>query len=302
MAARFILSLDCEGKWGVADHLTHAHARDLSDAKLLEAYRSILHLLDEFQIPATFAFVGAFSQSAAGFRELRPALEAFRHFAPAYIGGALHDIDQRSGDGWHGDRLIQLVTGSRIEHEIALQGVTHVPWSNFAPESAEVEMALFRSLQGPIRQSRTFVFPRNLVAHTHVLERHGFDGFRKARSPRVRAVSLLSEFNLLEAPEFPDPSPGIMPIPAGFFLNWRHGLRQIVPQAVSRMRMRNLLRAASATRGVVHYWLHPENIATAPATLDLLRFLAAEVARARDDGHCDVVTQRDYCRWARMLA
>jgi hypothetical protein len=53
--------------------------------------------------------------------------------------------------------------------------------------------------------------------------------------------------------------------------------------------------------GVVHYWLHPENIASAPATLGLLRMLLREVADAREAGRCEVMTQLDYCGWAKSL-
>ena len=76
LTARFILSLDCEGKWGVADHLTPANHAQLTDAKLREAYRSILDLLDRYAIPATFAYVGCFSLSAVELAQRRAAQDA----------------------------------------------------------------------------------------------------------------------------------------------------------------------------------------------------------------------------------
>lgn len=63
MTARFILSLDCEGKWGGADHLTPADHAGLSDQRLRQAYSDNLALLDEFDLPATSAFFGCFSLS-----------------------------------------------------------------------------------------------------------------------------------------------------------------------------------------------------------------------------------------------
>ena len=62
MPATFILSLDCEGKWGVADHLDAQTHRSLADARLRAAYRDILAALDRYDIAATFAFVGLFAQ------------------------------------------------------------------------------------------------------------------------------------------------------------------------------------------------------------------------------------------------
>jgi peptidoglycan/xylan/chitin deacetylase (PgdA/CDA1 family) len=301
VAAKFILSFDCEGKWGVADVLTAEHGRDLASDRLRGAYRSILEILDEFEITATFAFVGAFAQSPGEFAQIRAAIEALGGPARSYLGPALRDINARAGDGWHGDDLVEQVAGSRAGHEIALHGVTHVPWTMLDEAGAEAEMALFRKLRGPVRESRTFVYPRNLVAHQEVLSRNGFAGYRAARPARSRALSLLSEFNLLERPQHPPPPGNIVEIPAGFFLNWRRGLRRLVPPSVTRARAKRLLNAAAADGAIVHYWLHPENVASAPATLELVRALSHEVARSRESGNCEVMTQLGYCRWAESL-
>lgn len=301
MAARFILSLDCEGKWGLADMLKPSHRCDLSEERLRSAYGSIIRLLDEFDLPATFAFAGAFSQSPQGFARIRPVIEALSRTASDYLSPALKDIDETNGDGWHGHRLVEAAASARVSHEIALHGVTHVPWTQMDSAFVEAEMRLFESLEGPVRDSRTFVYPRNLVAHEEMLARHGFAGFRMARSGRSRLGSLMSEFNLFEASEQPCRREDLVRIPAGYFLNWRSGLRRLVPAWVTRARARRLLDHAASGNGVVHYWLHPENIATAPATLELLRLLLSDVAAARDAGHCQVLTQLGYCRWIESL-
>lgn len=300
MAARFILSFDCEGKWGVADHLTARHRRDLTDQRLGGTYSSIVRLLDEFGIAATFAFVGAFSQSSRQFARVRAAIEGLRPLAPDFLGPALRDVDASGGEGWHGEHLVDLVGQAQENHEIALHGVTHVPWTELDEAAARAELAILQQLEGPIRDSRTFVYPRNLVAHPDLLATAGFMGFRTARR-HSRLASLMSEFNLFEAPELPQPPNGIVHIASGFFLNWRNGARRLVPPAVTRLRAAKLLSAAEASRGVVHYWLHPENIASAPSTLELLQMLLREVAIARDAGRCEVMTQLDYCRWAESL-
>jgi peptidoglycan/xylan/chitin deacetylase (PgdA/CDA1 family) len=281
--------------------LRPSHGRDLGEAKLRRAYSSILDLLDEYEVPATFAFAGAFSQSPEGFARIRPEIEALSQLAPGYLAPALRDIDRTTGDGWHGHRLVDAVAEARTAHEIALHGVTHVPWTQMDAAFAEAEMRLFEALEGPVRASRTFVYPRNLVAHEDVLGRHGFAGFRLARPGRSRLSSLVSEFNLFEEPESPLRSDALVHIPAGFFLNWRSGPRRLVPPWLTRARARRLLDRATATGGVVHYWLHPENVATAPSTLDLLRMLLSDVAAARDAGSCQVLTQLGYCRWIESL-
>lgn len=301
MPARFILSFDCEGKWGSADGLTAGHRRDLTDRKLRDAYRSILALLDQYQVPATFAFAGAFSKSRERFAELRPEIEALALRFPAYLAPALRDIDETGGDGWHGADLVEAVNAAPTAHEIALHGVTHIPWTQMDAAAVAAELQLFERLEGPVRHSRTFVYPRNLVAHQDQLAAQNFAGYREARHHGSRLVSLLSEFNLFERPEAPHPTASIIRIPAGFFLNWRSGLRTLVPPAITRFRAKLLLDRAAKSDAIVHYWLHPENIATAPATLDLLRALLAEVAAARSAGRCIVLTQLGYCDWIKSL-
>lgn len=302
MPATFMLTFDCEGRWGVADQLTARDRTILTDEGLRQAYASIVALLDEYRIEATFAFVGAFAQSAPDFARLLPALEAFGAFAPDYVGAALRDLKASGGAGWHGDQLVDLIAKARTEHEIALHGVTHVPWTQLDERGVDAEMALFQSLSGPVRSSCTFVYPRNFVAHADKLAQNGFAGFRLAPLPRSRPRSLLAEFNIFEAPGRPADAEGLVRIPAGFFLNWRSGPRRLVPPALTRLRARRLLDAAAATNGIVHYWLHPENIATAPSTLELLRTLVHDVAEAREAGHCQVMTQLGYCRSVNSLA
>ena len=119
MTARFILSLDCEGKWGVADHLTPADAAGLSDERLRQADGDIVALLDEYGLPATFAFVGCFSLSARALADLRPELKG------AYVAPAIAAAFAGSRQGWVGEWALETVQGARLTHEIGLHGYSH---------------------------------------------------------------------------------------------------------------------------------------------------------------------------------
>jgi len=297
MAARFILSLDCEGKWGVADHLGPDEHRSLSDARLRKAYADILALLDEFDVPATFAFVGLFSESPDALKKLRPDLAGLTARAPRYLGPAWADMDDGSREGWHGDWAVDAAGASRAGHELALHGVTHVPWGSIDRAFAAAEMEMLEALSSAIRNATTFIYPRNQVAHTDVLAEAGFEGFRLAPPPRSRLRSLLSELNVFSAPEAGSKAEGgPVRIPGGYFVNWQSGLRRVVPRSVSRARAKRMLAEAARDGRVVHYWTHPENIASAPDTLRLLRGIVAMAARARDAGRCEILTQQAYCR------
>jgi peptidoglycan/xylan/chitin deacetylase (PgdA/CDA1 family) len=304
MTGRFILSLDCEGKWGVADHLGPVEHRALGDASLREAYSSVVGLLDEFDIPATFSFVGLFGESPGSFRRLRPAIEQLAARAGDHLQPALDDLDHGSREGWHGDWAVEMAGAAKTHHEIALHGVTHFPWDRMDDAFVAQEMALYRELESPVGRSLTMVFPRNRLAHADLLPSIGIEGYRLARKRRSRLQSLAAEFNIFERgePDASAPDRRPVPIPAGYFVNWQNGLRRLVPKAVSKRRFANILADAETMEGVCHFWLHPENIASAPATLELLRGMIRQIARARDAGRCIVQTQIDYCRQRKPAA
>ena len=295
MGARFILSLDCEGKWGVADHLDRNVHTSLTDKNLRWAYDRIIALLDEYAVPATFAFVGCFAETKTALELRMDWLRSFEANAPNYIRPALRDMSEGSREGWHGDWAVDALGGARVDHEIALHGVTHVPWTQLDSSGAEEEMGFLRDMDLPVRHSQTFIFPRNEVAHRDALATSGIKGYRKAPPQRSRLASLASEFNVFSAPETDaQAEKELVAIPGGSFVNWRSGARKLVPVPLSVARARHMLNEAEKTGGVVHYWLHPENIASAPATLQLLREIVAEAARRRDAGRCVAMTQLDY--------
>ena len=282
MTGTAIISLDCEGRWGVADNLTPALAAGLTDARLRAAYRGITDLFAQTEISATFAFVELFtrpvSREAAGL--VRDLAEELPYLAAAAAGLAAGD------EGWVGDWALEMA--GEGGHEIAFHGATHVPWSDLTPDQARRELALTRA-----EHRQTMVFPRNVVAHVDVLAEFGCKAYRGHRSFSSRAHSLLSELDLgtpsQPMPDAADCSPA--ELPSGIFVNWRSGPRKLVPPAVTRRRARHLLADAARTGGAAHFWLHPENIATAPATFANLEGIVAEIVRFRDAGQIRVATQ-----------
>ena len=77
MTGQCIISFDCESKWGLMDSLNDTHDQIFSSQNINQAYIDILSILKHFDLPATFAFVGAsyirldsgfeFSEPSSGF-------------------------------------------------------------------------------------------------------------------------------------------------------------------------------------------------------------------------------------------
>lgn len=284
MPGQFILSLDCEGKWGVADLLNAAHHRTLSDQRLREAYEAIVRLLADLGVPATFAVTELFLRSRDELMALPQ--DEIRARLP-YAAPAFDDLTRGSGEGWSAPWLPDLIGGG---HERACHGVTHTPWTAMTREQARFELSLAPEAGG------TFIYPRNAVAHLDLLEEAGFAGYRLPPRKRSRAASLASEFNPFVRADASTPRAALQPIPGGHFINWLGGLRRAVPKAVTRLRARHVLRDAAKNGRVAHFWTHPENIAAAPATLGNLAAVLEEAAALRRQGLIEVVTQIDYCR------
>jgi hypothetical protein len=205
-------------------------------------------------------------------------------------------------DGWFLPGALDLVRASGL-HEVACHGFSHIP--------LEESMALTRhELASAVRIARrrgivlrTLVYPRNRVAFTELLPEYGFWGYRSRLEtlPGVlgRVAGLLRELNVGERAQtdarHPPATPPV-PIPSGYFLNWRLGLRAAVPSAITIARWSTILTDAVRRGGVAHVWLHPHNLVSAPSTFEVLFGVIDAVCRLRDRGQVQVLTQSAYCR------
>lgn len=290
MAGSVILSFDCEGKWGIADLLYLPYAKKLTDASIMWAYESIMNVLANHDLRATFAFVGLFLCSKPRQQEILAQLDTVQWPYLKAVASAL----EAGEEGWSAPRTIDVI---HAKHEVAFHGFTHTPWSALTSEQARWELDMM-----PKEQRATIIFPRNEVAHLDVLADAGCEGYRMDRKFASRLRSLISEFAVYSSSEQPGNHwDRPIAIPAGYFINWTSGLRKIVPHSVTRLRVRNILTHAAETGGVAHFWTHPENIAAAPGTLENLRIIAEEIDRLRQSGSLDVLDQQAWCRRQRDM-
>lgn len=302
----FIMSLDCEGKWGMADCLRPYHHRELTGAKLAEAYRQLLGVLAEYRIPATFAFVMAFTLSE---RELSgfPILDRFRQRQDPWLEPYWRCLDGGLSEGWHEPACFEMVRDAGV-HEIASHSFCHRPLGDASIDAggaaAELDLAASAArLKGV--ELQTLVFPRNEVGNLSAVRRAGYLGYRTCLNRQGgyvgRIAALLDEFAMNTEPQDAlAETDGLVAIPPGRFFNWRFGLRRMIPPVVTRKRFRNQLEQCAHDGGIVHLWLHPHNLVTGPGTAPVLAAVLSDVASLRDRGRIEVMTQQQYCE--RQLA
>ncbi len=297
MSGTFIISFDCEGNWGMADRLGAWSEKSFSTANLLQNYRDLLSLLDDFGFHATFAFVGAYTLSVEEFLERRTEYEQM--LSSPWCRPVAEALKLSRYEGWFNPEAPALVL--KAGHEIASHGFSHRSLGPDATrEVVRWELDALRRLELFRERPLTFVYPRNQVGFVDELQARGIVGYRDRRAHRFgRAQSLLAELNVMGSAEPHVRHSPVIPIPAGFFLNWRRGGRRMIPAAITIRRWRSLLTDAAKRNRVVHLWSHPHNYLTGDGMLSTFREILRVAGETRKEEGLVSRTQLDYVRYVR---
>ncbi|MQY52759.1 hypothetical protein [Rhodocyclus gracilis] len=298
MKATFTISLDCEGKWGVADNLT-GNNRKITDSKLREAYGYIFDVLSQNEIKASFAFTSMFS---VGERVINEYLEKFHELSErgfSWYEPICKMISNDDFDGWIG---LDFFERARKEgHEIAWHGFSHHPLGkNISRDVVEFEVVAGLAVAEIKKLNlKSIVFPRNAVGHLDLMSRNGFVCYRESAERRLGFMSnkylrVINEFNLSSKSERGGvivAENDISGLPAGDFLNWPSGPRSMVPDSVTIKRWKNMIEDAVRYGGHVHLWFHPHNLITAPRmkfTFSAIIQYAGKLAAMGDLSNCTI--------------
>jgi peptidoglycan/xylan/chitin deacetylase (PgdA/CDA1 family) len=300
MPGTFIISLDCEGKWGMADKIGPEHGF-ITHQNLLDAYRKLVSTFEFYRIKTTFAFVGAFTLTQSEVARYLPFIMETPYRGSDWNANFLAAKARGDMNGWFCPEALDIAGDQG--HEIASHGFSHVPFDDLKMP----ELALDRDLDAAVMLAKskgyainTFVYPRNLVGRTNLLTKHGIGAYRAMLPATHRFNSLIRELNVLDISQahgYLDED--LVVVPSGYFLNWRKGLRKRVPKSVTVRRWMSILKHAASNNGVAHLWFHPHNIISGPETMDVLSDILAAVVRMRDAGQIVVRTQEEYARQIR---
>lgn len=168
-----LFSLDCELAWGFADldpPIPRVETMRSDPTNVRSAYRTILGLFDEYDIPATFAFVGHLFLD-----------ECTADTHPINDLTTPSDPMSSIGDDplYYGSDLVKLVADATVDHEIGGHAFSHPVFDEIDSETASAELqALISAADEHGVTISSFVFPRNAVAHTEELVAHGIDTYR----------------------------------------------------------------------------------------------------------------------------
>lgn len=289
-----IISLDCEGRWGLSDMLG-PRERLITQESLEWAYRCLLDALDRHGLSATFAFVSLFAMPAdAQWERIKELRQSPAHHQ--WTEAAYEDFSHGSTSGWTFHEALQWVR-SREQHEVASHSYSHLPMRGAGDALAYELNGVSDWARGENLTISTYIYPRNQIESSDLL-RHPLIGFRdepplsRGLGPYLYYVSPLGRSS-------PDPAPqaGVVAIPGGDMLQWRCSWRRILPRAIAVSRWRSTLRHAAKTGGCAHLWLHPHNLITGHKQLDLLDIHLSDAAAFVRDGQLVNRTQREYSKY-----
>lgn len=309
-----VLSLDFELSWGRFDKMP---IDKLESDSLVErkTIRRLLALMDQYEIPATWATVGHLmldrcTRDSGGHAhpEIRPharyswmPFEWFR-FDPC--------TEASHAPAWYAPDIVEWIRSSKVRHEIGSHSFGHIYYgdSECTPEMAEADLeAAIETATRRGVELRSFVFPRNRVGHLDVLQKCGVKAYRGqdpmmrgwGKGPLLRAVHFWHQ--LWGLPPEPvcaeEVLPGLWNIPGNQFFMPKVGVRRLIPMVCQVRRVKAGINQAIERNELYHLWFHPFNLNHKPNVMfSGLERIFRYAKRLRAEGMLDILTMGDYAQ------
>jgi len=274
-----VLSLDLELSWGRFDH-TSTNVLDAEALKERTSIKRLLALLDQFDIPATWAMVGhlmldgcARDQDGTAHADITPHARYswfpydWYHHDPCTTAAA--------APGWYAPDILEWIREARARHEIGSHSFAHIcygdPECSPSVARADLKAAVEAAVQNGITL-KSFVFPRNQVGHLEILKSFGLSAYR-GRSIRMseptfhlwgsrvflRVLGFVDQLLALSPRQVraEEVLPGLWNIPGNHCYMPRDRMNRVIPMASRVFKGKRGINWAVRTGGLYHLWFHP---------------------------------------------
>ncbi len=301
----FIISLDCEGKWGLADVLNDTSNEYLSNKNLIYAYGRLLELFSQYSVKATFAFVGALTFSVAEYEASSDLFADRVYQGKDWLAPFKKQYAEGNVDGWLCPELLEMAMS--CDHEIATHGFSHLPFEERAVQLEDIdsELSAIKKWQEMKRvKVNTMVFPRNIRGFVSELSELGLVGFRNKTIVSNKKLPKLFYSIIRELAPWPKSQShshliqrtgqSMLSIPGGFFFNWRCGPGRFIPKIHTVSRWKKIIDHAMHHGQVVHLWTHPHNFIKGVGQFAVLESVLQYLDQKRNDGRIVNMTQEQY--------
>tara|TARA_B100000902_G_scaffold399839_1_gene472923 strand:- start:3378 stop:4265 length:888 start_codon:yes stop_codon:yes gene_type:complete len=286
-----IISFDCEGKWGMLDSHAEWH-KLLTNDNLIGIYNYILEVMEYYNLPATFAFVGALTETKENlFKRLNGTKMGDAH--SKWFRYAKQKIE-KNDEGWFVPKLLDLVKNNR-KHEIASHSYSHISFTNIQKKDAEIEFDLVGQWKKRNHLScSSFVFPRNQIRYADLLYSIGVNRYRGKPNNFSMPILGNSINNFIEEVLIYKKSEDRIikdnKIPGGVFINWPYGYRKFISSKLSSFKYNSMIDDAKKNNKCAHFWIHPHNLLSAPKAKDIFENLCSSISLKMNYG--DLTVQR----------
>jgi len=308
-----VLSIDLELSWGRFDTIPveALSAESLAERQQIKRF---LALLDQYEIPATWAMVGHLMlDGCVRDHHGRAHAETMPHAQYSWYPRDWYSCDPCTdgslAPGWYGLDILEWIRSTRVRHEIGSHSFAHIvfgdPECSVSAAEADIKAAVEAAASKGITLN-SFVFPRNQVGHLETLKRLGISAYRGAAPAVGKGYGLvLKPVNLLRQvlafamePVRPEETlPGLWNIPENHFFLPRKGIRKILPRGGQALRAKRCIDKAVRTGRLYHMWFHPFDLLTdSDAMFAGLETVFGHARRLREKGLLNILTMEDYAR------
>lgn len=172
----FVFSLDTELAYGHFDHFEDTNF-STDGQRERKAIETLLDILDEYNIIATWAIVGHLFYERCEECDTCPILDwkgKYRSFEEVY---------QTNNSLWYAADIIRTLLSRGSKHEIAFHGYTHELFDEERMSKEKAKIELDEWLRVARRKGivpLTAIFPRDKVGHLDLFKQAGFICFRSA--------------------------------------------------------------------------------------------------------------------------
>ncbi len=309
-----VLSLDLELSWGRFDKtpVEVLSAESLAERQQIKRF---LALLDQYEIPATWAMVGHLMlkhcvRDGTG----HVHTETMPHARYSWYPREWYSYDPCTNvslaPGWYGPDIVEWIRAARVHHEIGSHSFAHIvfgdPECSVSTAEADIKAAIEVAACNGITLN-SFVFPRNRIGHLETLRRLGILAYRGEDAPVIgkgyglllRPVNFLRQ--VLAIPMEPvqpeEVLPGLWNIPGNHFFLPRKGIRRILPRGGQALRAKRCIDKAVRLGQLYHMWFHPFDLLTdSDAMFSGLETVFSYARGLRKEGLLDILTMEDYAR------
>jgi peptidoglycan/xylan/chitin deacetylase (PgdA/CDA1 family) len=316
MAAKrgtFVLSLDTELAWGSFDRgLTAVDIAHFQNTR--SCITKMLHLLEKYQLSATFAFVGHLMLNECsedhGVKHKEIVRPSFSWYQKDWF---TEDpaTNLEKDPIWYGTDILEQVMNARPKHEIGSHSFGHIIIGADGCSIACADSDIAQSVETAKARGldlKSFVFPRNMEGHKDILKKHGFCAYRGRGNEWYMSVKnrLLSRICHLFDDFFaisPNTSVpykdeyGLYNTIGNMLYLSRTGIRKLIPVYSRVCRAKKGIDRAVKKGEVFHLWFHPFNLASDPDGLlkgldQIFRYVREKI----DQGLLENCTMMEVCK------